>query len=105
VVVVPVLLLFLCMGLGLWGIFAASGQERRLRVANAQNRGADKAQTIESELRASYLPVKVGAPQASPAPLSVLPAAPWRCLGYRVSYLRVTYLTGPGADHGLLAQL
>ncbi|GLC33295.1 hypothetical protein PLESTB_000349600 [Pleodorina starrii] len=59
VVVVPVLLLFLCMGLGLWGVFAASAQERRQRLTNAQNRAADKAQSIASELRACYLPVKV----------------------------------------------
>ncbi|EFJ44732.1 hypothetical protein VOLCADRAFT_95096, partial [Volvox carteri f. nagariensis] len=59
VVIVPLLLLFLCMGLGLWGVFAASAQERRQRLANAQNRAADKAQTIASELRACYLPVKV----------------------------------------------
>ncbi|GIL91710.1 hypothetical protein Vretimale_14832 [Volvox reticuliferus] len=59
VVIVPILLLFLCLGLGLWGVFAASAQERRQRLNEAQNRAADKAQTIASELRACYLPVKV----------------------------------------------
>ncbi|GIL44373.1 hypothetical protein Vafri_1861, partial [Volvox africanus] len=59
VVIVPILLLFICMGLGLWGVFAASAQERRQRLNEAQNRAADKAQTIASELRACYLPVKV----------------------------------------------
>ena len=60
VVLVPILLLCICMGLGLWGVFAASAQERRERLTNAQNRAADKAQGIGSELRACYLPVKVG---------------------------------------------
>ncbi|KAG2450347.1 hypothetical protein HYH02_004852 [Chlamydomonas schloesseri] len=59
VVLVPLLLLVLCTGLALWGVFASANAERRARIENAQNRADDKAQSIESELRACYLPVKV----------------------------------------------
>ena len=56
----PLLLLVLCTGLALWGVFASANSEKRARLKNAQNRADDKAQSIESELRACYLPVKVG---------------------------------------------
>ncbi|GFR47237.1 hypothetical protein Agub_g8921, partial [Astrephomene gubernaculifera] len=55
----PLLVLLVCIALGLWGVFASSAQERSQRHKNALNRATDKAQTIASELRASYLPVKV----------------------------------------------
>ncbi len=60
VVLVPLAVLVVCMGLALWGVVAAGHQEAEARRASAANRAADKAQTITSELRATYLPVKVG---------------------------------------------
>ncbi|KAG2484907.1 hypothetical protein HYH03_016293 [Edaphochlamys debaryana] len=59
VLVVPLVVLIVALGLGLWGVLAAAGSERRARAAAAHNRAKDKAQTIVSELRACLLPVKV----------------------------------------------
>ncbi len=62
-VILPLLLLGLCIGLGLWGVVSAAEEDRNQSLKFAVDATTMKATAIEKQMRSTLIPLKVGQEQ------------------------------------------
>ena len=60
-IILPIAILGVCVGLGVWGVLEAAESEKADHMASASDDVALKAAAVEKQLQCTIMPTRVGA--------------------------------------------